>query len=125
MLCEMMRNTKNTWKTSSQSWGPWRDVLSDTEKLCLVPGLARRRETISVLDSTRGKQGSQVSRMLEGRSKSCIIKYGATCVNLKTEVLHYFRTGTRKVPGRMGGKKTIRSLWKRSRKLEFFSVCVP
>ncbi|CAI7052633.1 BBT_collapsed_G0005100.mRNA.1.CDS.1 [Saccharomyces cerevisiae] len=43
--------------------------------------ITRRRETISVLDSTRGKQGSQVSACLEGRSKSCIIKYGATCVN--------------------------------------------
>ncbi|CAI4655517.1 CNB_1a_G0039370.mRNA.1.CDS.1 [Saccharomyces cerevisiae] len=44
----------------------------------------------------------------------------------KTEVLQYFLNwDEKKVPGRMGGQKTIRSLWKRSRKLEFFSVCVP
>ncbi|CAI4414657.1 CIC_collapsed_G0014100.mRNA.1.CDS.1 [Saccharomyces cerevisiae] len=47
--CEMMRNTKNTWKTSSHIMGDpvgylkyfsvkGRDLLSDTEKLCLVPG---------------------------------------------------------------------------------------
>ncbi|CAI4842213.1 APG_G0053040.mRNA.1.CDS.1 [Saccharomyces cerevisiae] len=43
--------------------------------------ITRRRETISVLDLTRGKQGAKFSACLEGRSKSCIIKYGATCVN--------------------------------------------
>nr|CAI6772331.1 CFF_HP1_G0049400.mRNA.1.CDS.1 [Saccharomyces cerevisiae] len=67
----MNEEYKEYWKTSSLILGTLvgdlkflalkrRDLLSDTEKSCLVPGHARRRETISVLDSTRGKQGSQV-----------------------------------------------------------------
>ncbi|CAI5294495.1 ASB_HP2_G0031800.mRNA.1.CDS.1 [Saccharomyces cerevisiae] len=100
-----------------------RDLLSDTEKLCFGTHITRRRETISVLDSTRGKQGSQkLSACLEGRSKSCIIKYGATCVNRRQRCCSNFLNWDEKVPGRNGRQKTIRSLWKRSRKSWSFAA---
>ncbi|CAI4738308.1 AIF_collapsed_G0046030.mRNA.1.CDS.1 [Saccharomyces cerevisiae] len=88
--------------------------------------ITRRRETISVLDSTRGKQGSQVFRMSGRQIKELYYKVWSNLRESKTEVLQYFLNwDEKKCQGRMGGKKTIRSLWKRSRKLEFFSVCVP
>ncbi|CAI4447057.1 CLN_G0017890.mRNA.1.CDS.1 [Saccharomyces cerevisiae] len=43
--------------------------------------ITRRRETISVLIRQEASKGAKFSACLEGRSKSCIIKYGATCVN--------------------------------------------
>nr|CAI6497773.1 CNT_HP1_G0021470.mRNA.1.CDS.1 [Saccharomyces cerevisiae] len=50
----------------------------------------RRRETIRVLDSTRGKQGSQ---------------YGSNLRESKTEVLQYFLNSTRKSAGKNGEAK--------------------
>ncbi|KAF4000295.1 hypothetical protein FOB22_007199 [Saccharomyces cerevisiae] len=51
-------------------------------------------------------KGAKFSACLEGRSKSCIIKYGATCVNRRQRCCQYFLNwGREKVPGRMGGKR--------------------
>lgn len=49
-------------------------------------------------------KGAKFSACLEGRSKSCIIKYGATCVNRRQRCCSTFELGREKVPGRMGGK---------------------
>ncbi|CAI7399196.1 BTE_collapsed_G0035000.mRNA.1.CDS.1 [Saccharomyces cerevisiae] len=87
--------------------------------------ITRRRETISVLDSTRGKQGSQVFRMSGRQIKELYYKVWSNLRESKTEVLQYFLNWDEKSAGKNGRQKTIRSLWKRSRKLEFFSVCVP
>ncbi|CAI4535721.1 AIS_collapsed_G0027840.mRNA.1.CDS.1 [Saccharomyces cerevisiae] len=43
----------------------------------------------------------------------------------KTGVLQYFLNWDEKSARKNGRQKTIRSLWRRSRNLEFFSVCVP
>ncbi|CAI4410949.1 CDG_1a_G0027830.mRNA.1.CDS.1 [Saccharomyces cerevisiae] len=87
--------------------------------------ITRRRETISVLDSTRGKQGSQVFRMSGRQIKELYFKVWSNLRESKTEVLQYFLNWDEKSARKNGRQKTIRSLWKRSRKLEFFSVCVP
>ncbi|CAI4701693.1 CLN_G0043930.mRNA.1.CDS.1 [Saccharomyces cerevisiae] len=87
--------------------------------------ITRRRETISVLDSTRGKQGSQVFRMSGRQIKELYYKVWSNLRESKTEVLQYFLNWDEKSARKNGRQKTIRSLWKRSRKLEFFSVCVP
>ncbi|CAI4552228.1 APG_G0025900.mRNA.1.CDS.1 [Saccharomyces cerevisiae] len=50
-------------------------------------------------------KGAKFSACLEGRSKSCIIKYGATCVNRRQRCCSTFELGREKVPGRMGGKR--------------------
>ncbi|CAI4973117.1 BTE_HP_G0035960.mRNA.1.CDS.1 [Saccharomyces cerevisiae] len=55
--------------------------------------------------------------MSEG-SKSCIIKYGATCVNRRQRSAVLFELGREKM-GRMGGKDDT-VLWKRSRKVGVF-----
>ncbi|CAI4480163.1 BDN_1c_G0025790.mRNA.1.CDS.1 [Saccharomyces cerevisiae] len=87
--------------------------------------ITRRRETISVLGLTRGKQGSQVFRMSGRQIKELYYKVWSNLRESKTEVLQYFLDWDEKSAGKNGRQKTIRSLWKRSRKLEFFSVCVP
>ncbi|CAI4416015.1 APG_G0027970.mRNA.1.CDS.1 [Saccharomyces cerevisiae] len=81
----MTRNTKNTWKTSEPYHGDpvgylkflaqkERDLPQIQRNYAWYLAITRRRETISVLDPTRGKQGAKFSACLEGRSKSCIIK---------------------------------------------------
>ncbi|CAI7167565.1 CPS_collapsed_G0005560.mRNA.1.CDS.1 [Saccharomyces cerevisiae] len=87
--------------------------------------ITRRRETISVLDSTRGKQGSQVFRMSGRQIKELYFKVWSNLRESKTEVLQYFLNWDEKSARKNGRQKTIRLLWKRSRKVEFFSVCVP
>ncbi|CAI4752835.1 ADI_G0044930.mRNA.1.CDS.1 [Saccharomyces cerevisiae] len=68
--------------------------------------ITRRRETISVLDSTRGKQGSRVFRMSGRQIKELYFKVWSNLRESKTEVLQYFfELGRKKVPGRMGGKR--------------------
>ncbi|CAI4619659.1 ALS_1a_G0035330.mRNA.1.CDS.1 [Saccharomyces cerevisiae] len=68
--------------------------------------ITRRRETISVLDSTRGKQGSQVFRMSGRQIKELYYKVWSNLRESKTEVLQYFLNwDEKKVPGRMGGKR--------------------
>nr|CAI6386219.1 AIF_HP1_G0001010.mRNA.1.CDS.1 [Saccharomyces cerevisiae] len=52
--------------------------------------ITRRRETISVLDSTRGKQGSQVFRMSGRQIKELYYKVWSNLRESKTEVLQYF-----------------------------------
>ncbi|CAI4293135.1 CEL_1a_G0004850.mRNA.1.CDS.1 [Saccharomyces cerevisiae] len=52
--------------------------------------ITRRRETISVLDSTRGKQGSQVFRMSGRQIKELYFKVWSNLRESKTEVLQYF-----------------------------------
>ncbi|CAI4291172.1 CMF_collapsed_G0004950.mRNA.1.CDS.1 [Saccharomyces cerevisiae] len=52
--------------------------------------ITRRRETISVLDSTRGKQGSQVFRMSGRQIKELYYKVWRNLRESKTEVLQYF-----------------------------------
>ncbi|CAI4739089.1 BAF_collapsed_G0047870.mRNA.1.CDS.1 [Saccharomyces cerevisiae] len=52
--------------------------------------ITRRRETISVLDSTRGKQGSQVFRMSGRQIKEFYYKVWSNLRESKTEVLQYF-----------------------------------
>ncbi|CAI4383859.1 BDM_1a_G0014110.mRNA.1.CDS.1 [Saccharomyces cerevisiae] len=52
--------------------------------------ITRRRETISVLDSTRGKQGSQVFRMSGRQIKELYYKVWSNLGESKTEVLQYF-----------------------------------
>ncbi|CAI4623210.1 CFF_collapsed_G0035320.mRNA.1.CDS.1 [Saccharomyces cerevisiae] len=52
--------------------------------------ITRRRETISVLDSTRGKQGSQVFRMSGRQIKELYYKVWSNLCESKTEVLQYF-----------------------------------
>ncbi|CAI4541480.1 CDG_1a_G0025700.mRNA.1.CDS.1 [Saccharomyces cerevisiae] len=74
-----------------------RDLLSDTEKLCLC------------IDSTRGaNKGAKFSACLEGRSKSCILKYGATCVNRRQRCCSTFELGREKCQEEWR-QKTIRS----------------
>ncbi|CAI4298707.1 CDG_1a_G0004950.mRNA.1.CDS.1 [Saccharomyces cerevisiae] len=53
-----------------------RDLLDREIMLGTWPLL--KEETISVLDSAK-RQKEQFSACLEGRSVSCILKYGATC----------------------------------------------
>ncbi|CAI6653551.1 ANM_collapsed_G0018000.mRNA.1.CDS.1 [Saccharomyces cerevisiae] len=68
--------------------------------------ITRRRETISVLGSTRGKQGSQVFRMSGRQIKELYYKVWSNLRESKTEVLQYFLNwDEEKVPGRMGGKR--------------------
>ncbi|CAI4927613.1 ANM_HP_G0110850.mRNA.1.CDS.1 [Saccharomyces cerevisiae] len=52
--------------------------------------ITRRRETISVLGSTRGKQGSQVFRMSGRQIKELYYKVWSNLRESKTEVLQYF-----------------------------------
>ncbi|CAI4300658.1 AIG_G0006410.mRNA.1.CDS.1 [Saccharomyces cerevisiae] len=52
--------------------------------------ITRRRETISVLNSTRGKQGSQVFRMSGRQIKELYYKVWSNLRESKTEVLQYF-----------------------------------
>ncbi|CAD6614377.1 HN1_G0026070.mRNA.1.CDS.1 [Saccharomyces cerevisiae] len=52
--------------------------------------ITRRRETISVLDSTRGKQGSQVFRMSGRQIKELYYKVWSNLRESKTEVVQYF-----------------------------------
>ncbi|CAD6469000.1 Y55_G0002720.mRNA.1.CDS.1 [Saccharomyces cerevisiae] len=52
--------------------------------------ITRRRETISVLDSTRGKQGSRVFRMSGRQIKELYFKVWSNLRESKTEVLQYF-----------------------------------
>ncbi|CAI6405314.1 AAC_HP2_G0004760.mRNA.1.CDS.1 [Saccharomyces cerevisiae] len=52
--------------------------------------ITRRRETITVLDSTRGKQGSQVFRMSGRQIKELYFKVWSNLRESKTEVLQYF-----------------------------------
>ncbi|CAI4241255.1 BGN_3a_G0000840.mRNA.1.CDS.1 [Saccharomyces cerevisiae] len=52
--------------------------------------ITRRRETISVLDSTRGKLGSQVFRMSGRQIKELYYKVWSNLRESKTEVLQYF-----------------------------------
>ncbi|CAI4295460.1 CDA_G0004910.mRNA.1.CDS.1 [Saccharomyces cerevisiae] len=52
--------------------------------------ITRRRETISVLDSTRGKQGSQVFRMSGRQIKELYYKVWSNLGESKTEVVQYF-----------------------------------
>ncbi|CAI4411034.1 CEI_1a_G0027480.mRNA.1.CDS.1 [Saccharomyces cerevisiae] len=52
--------------------------------------ITRRRERISVLDSTRGKQGSQVFRMSGRQIKELYYKVWSNLRESKTEVLQYF-----------------------------------
>nr|CAI6468972.1 BAF_HP1_G0000870.mRNA.1.CDS.1 [Saccharomyces cerevisiae] len=73
----------------------------------------------------RGKQGSQVFRMSGRQIKELYFKVWSNLGESKTEVVQYFLNWDEKSAGKNGRQKTIRSLWKRSRKLEFFSVCVP
>ena len=88
--------------------------------------ITRRRETISVLDSTRGKQGSQVFRMSGRQIKELYYKVWSNLRESKTEVLQYFLNwDEKKCREEWEAKDDTVSLWKRSRKLEFFSVCVP
>nr|CAI6415178.1 BBF_HP1_G0006410.mRNA.1.CDS.1 [Saccharomyces cerevisiae] len=69
--------------------------------------ITRRRETISVLDSTkRQARGAKFSACLEGRSKSCIIKYGATCVNRRQRCCSTFLNwDEKKCREEWGGKR--------------------
>ncbi|CAI7267392.1 BEM_collapsed_G0040840.mRNA.1.CDS.1 [Saccharomyces cerevisiae] len=88
--------------------------------------ITRRRETISVLGSTRGKQGSQVFRMSGRQIKELYYKVWSNLRESKTEVLQYFLNwDEEKCREEWEAKDDTVSLWKRSRKLEFFSVCVP
>ncbi|ONH70727.1 Y' element ATP-dependent helicase protein 1 copy 4 [Saccharomyces cerevisiae] len=88
--------------------------------------ITRRRETISVLGSTRGKQGSQVFRMSGRQIKELYYKVWSNLRESKTEVLQYFLNwDEKKCREEWEAKDDTVSLWKRSRKLEFFSVCVP
>nr|CAI6383086.1 ASN_HP1_G0000770.mRNA.1.CDS.1 [Saccharomyces cerevisiae] len=65
-------------------------------------------------------KGATVFACLEGRSKSCIIKYGATCVNRRQRRgAAVFLNRDEKSAGN-GRQRRIRSLWKRSRKLRVF-----
>ncbi|CAI4429361.1 AEL_collapsed_G0016520.mRNA.1.CDS.1 [Saccharomyces cerevisiae] len=74
----------------------------------------------------RGKQREpSFPHVWKADQKSCIIKYGATCVNRRQRCCSTFLNWDEKSAGKNGRQKAIRSLWKRSRKLEFFSVCVP
>nr|CAI6623793.1 CNT_HP1_G0033170.mRNA.1.CDS.1 [Saccharomyces cerevisiae] len=86
--------------------------------------ITRREKQLVYWIRQEASKGAKFSACLEGRSKSCIIKYGATCVNRRQRCCSTFELAT-KSAGKNGRQKTIRSLWKRSRKLEFFSVCVP
>ena len=52
--------------------------------------IARKRKTISVLDSTRGKQGSRVFRMSGRQIKELYFKVWKNLRESKTEVLQYF-----------------------------------
>ncbi|CAI4897373.1 BPG_G0044360.mRNA.1.CDS.1 [Saccharomyces cerevisiae] len=52
--------------------------------------ITRRRETISVLDSTRGKQGSRVFRMSGRQIKELYFKVWSNLRESKTKVLQYF-----------------------------------
>ncbi|CAI6760638.1 ANM_collapsed_G0031860.mRNA.1.CDS.1 [Saccharomyces cerevisiae] len=68
--------------------------------------ITRRRETISVLGSTRGKQGSQVFRMSGRQIKELYYKVWSNLRESKTEVLQYFLNwDEEKCRGRMGGKR--------------------
>ncbi|CAI4863561.1 CBM_collapsed_G0056370.mRNA.1.CDS.1 [Saccharomyces cerevisiae] len=58
--------------------------------------LPEGRETISVLDSTRGKQGSQVFRMSGRQIKELYYKVWSNLRESKTEVLQYFELGREK-----------------------------
>ncbi|CAI6717777.1 BBF_HP2_G0043050.mRNA.1.CDS.1 [Saccharomyces cerevisiae] len=97
-----MRNTKNTWKTSSHIMGDpvgylkyfsvkRREIYSQIQRnYAWYLAITRRRETISVLDSTRGKQGSQVFRMSGRQIKELYYKVWSNLRESKTEVLQYF-----------------------------------
>ncbi|CAI4850548.1 ADI_G0053740.mRNA.1.CDS.1 [Saccharomyces cerevisiae] len=72
--------------------------------------ITRRRETISVLDSTRGKQGSRVFRMSGRQIKELYFKVWSNLRESKTEVLQYFLNWDEKSARKNGRQKTIRSL---------------
>ncbi|CAI4777281.1 CFF_collapsed_G0048980.mRNA.1.CDS.1 [Saccharomyces cerevisiae] len=50
-------------------------------------------------------KGAKFSACLEGRSKSCIIKYGATCVNRRQRCCSTFELGREKCQEEWGGKR--------------------
>ncbi|CAI4242292.1 BAG_1a_G0000920.mRNA.1.CDS.1 [Saccharomyces cerevisiae] len=68
-----------------------REIYSQIQrKYAWYLAITRRRETISVLDSTRGKQGSQVFRMSGRQIKELYFKVWSNLRESKTEVLQYF-----------------------------------
>ncbi|CAI4761011.1 BDN_1c_G0034040.mRNA.1.CDS.1 [Saccharomyces cerevisiae] len=64
-------------------------------------------------------KGAKFSACLEGRSKSCIIKYGATYVNRRQRCA-VLLDWTRKSAGKNGRQKTIRSFVGSAREVGFF-----
>ncbi|CAI6414937.1 CNT_HP2_G0006290.mRNA.1.CDS.1 [Saccharomyces cerevisiae] len=82
--------------------------------------ITRRRETISVLDSTRGKQGSQVFRMSGRQIKELYYKVWSNLRGIEDRGAAVLLKLGRKSAGKNGRQKTIRSLWKRSRKVGVF-----
>ncbi|CAI4637382.1 BDN_1c_G0038940.mRNA.1.CDS.1 [Saccharomyces cerevisiae] len=70
--------------------GPWERSTQIQRNYAWYLAITRRRETISVLGSTRGKQGSQVFRMSGRQIKELYYKVWSNLRESKTEVLQYF-----------------------------------
>ncbi|CAI4576979.1 CDG_1a_G0031330.mRNA.1.CDS.1 [Saccharomyces cerevisiae] len=78
-----------------------------------------RRETIRCIDSTEALRGQVFHACLKADQEVVFLKCKENLRESKTRVLQYFfELGREKVPEEWEAK-TIRSLWKRSRKLGF------
>ncbi|CAI4995797.1 ANL_HP_G0001890.mRNA.1.CDS.1 [Saccharomyces cerevisiae] len=87
--------------------------------------ITRRRETISVLGSTRGKQGSQVFRMSGRQIKELYYKVWSNLRESKTEVLQYFLNWDEKKCREEWEAKDDTVFVEALEKVGVFSVCVP
>ncbi|CAI4432654.1 CBM_collapsed_G0017100.mRNA.1.CDS.1 [Saccharomyces cerevisiae] len=68
------------------------------------PGYREEEKQFVYWIRQEASKGAKFSACLEGRSKSCIIKYGATCVNRRQRCCSTLNWDE-KVPGRMGRQR--------------------
>nr|CAI6605091.1 AEL_HP1_G0031040.mRNA.1.CDS.1 [Saccharomyces cerevisiae] len=131
---EMMRIQRILGKTSEEPYhgtcrifeifSVKRKIYSQIQKLCWYLAIVtRRRETISVLDSTKEAKQGKFFRIWRRQIKELYYKVWSNLRESNKGAAVLFEQDEKKCQEEW--RQTIRSLWKRSRKLEFFSVCVP